>query len=344
MKTVSLRGPIRTVHRVRPIRRFASLVLASAMGLALSTPQAMAQEVPATIKVLVGFPAGAGTDLMARAYAEALSKELKNTVVVENRPGAGGQIAARLLKDAPADGSTLMLAIDHQIVMIPNTVKSPGYEPQQDFQPIIQLATYDICAGVSGKSPAKSFAEWARLAKGSEEHRSIGVPAPGSNAHFIAKAIASHVGVPMNVVPYKGGTPLITDLGGGHVSAFVLPCGDQIVTAHESGRARILLTSAEKGHPRAPQASSFAAAGLQVPSSEGYFMAVYASARLPAAVSDALKRASAAVAARPEMPGRIAATGMVPRTAPPEVLKASASRSSQAWGELIRKSGLDSDR
>jgi tripartite-type tricarboxylate transporter receptor subunit TctC len=321
------------------VRRIASFLFASALGAGL--PAANAQEVPATIKVLVGFPAGAGTDLMARAYAEALAKELKNTVIVENRPGAGGQIAARLLKDAPADGSTLMLAIDHQIVMIPHTVKSPGYDPQTDFQPIIQLATYDICAGVPGKSPVKSFAQWAKLAKESGEYRSIGVPAPGSNAHLLAKAIASHFGVEMNVVPYKGGTPLITDVSGGHVSGFVLPCGDPIVTAHESGRARILLTSADKGHPRAPQAISFAAAGLKVPSSEGYFMAVYASSRLPPPVADALKRASTAVAARPEMPARIAATGMVPKTAPPDVLKAGVARSAAAWGELIRKSGFE---
>ena len=321
------------------LRRLASSALTAALGFGVLVAQA--QEVPATIKVLVGFPAGAGTDLMARAYAEALAKELKNTVVVENRPGAGGQIAARLLKEAPADGSTLMMAIDHQIVMIPHTVRSPGYDPQQDFQPVIQLATYDICAGVSGKSPARSFVEWTKLAKESKEHRSIGVPASGSNAHFLAKVIASHFGVEMDVVPYKGGSPLITDLGGGHVSGFVLPCGDPIVTAHESGRARILLTSADKGHPRAPQAMSFDAAGLKVPSSEGYFMAVYASSRLPPRVADALKRASAAAAARPETPGRVAATGMVPKTAPPEALKASVGRSAAAWGELIRKSGFD---
>jgi tripartite-type tricarboxylate transporter receptor subunit TctC len=147
----------------------------------------------------------------------------------------------------------------------------------------------------------------------------------------------------MDVVPYKGGAPLIADVAGGHVSAFVLPCGDPVVTAHEAGRARILLTTAATGHPRVPQATSFAAAGLQVPSSEGYFMAVYASAKLPPRLADVLKRASAAVAARPEIPGRIAATGMVPATASAEALKASVSRSTTAWADLVRKSGFEAE-
>lgn len=321
-----------------PLRRLATVFLTASLGIGL--PAVKAQEVPPLIKVLVGFPAGAGTDLMARAYANALAEELKNSVVVDNRPGAGGQIAARMLKEAAEDGSTVMMAIDHQIVMIPLTVKAPGYHPQQDFQPILQLATYDICAGVSGKVPAKSFDEWAKLAGESKEYRSIGIPAVGSNAHFLAKVIAQHFGVMMDVVSYKGGAPLIADVSGGHVSAFVLPCGDPIVTAHESGRARILLTSAETGHPRAPQAISFIAAGLQVPSSEGYFIAVYASAKLAPGVADALRRASAAVAARPDMPGRIVATGMVPATATADALRDRAARSAAVWGDLIRKSGF----
>lgn len=321
-------------HRIAAAAR-AALVL-GAVAAAFGTA---AQELPATIKVLVGYPAGAGTDLMARAYAEALGKELKSTVIVDNKPGAGGLIAARMLKEAPAEGSTLLLAIDHQIVMVPHTVKSPGYEPQQDFQPIIQLATYDICAGVAGKSPAQDFAQWRKLARENKDYRTIGVPAAGSNAHFLAQAIARDFGVPMEVVPYKGGSPLITDVSGGHVSAFVLPCGEPIVKAHETGRARILITSADKGHPRAPKATSFRKEKLAVPSSDGYFMAVYAPAKVPAPVVDALRRASAAVATRPEMPERIAATGMVPRTESADVLRANVSRSSAAWGDLVRRSG-----
>lgn len=313
---------------------------ASAAGLGLAAAAAVAQQVPATMKVLVGYPAGAGTDLMARAFAEGLAKELKNTVIVENRPGAGGQIAARLLKDAPPDGSTLLLAIDHQIVMIPHTMKAPGYKPFEDFQPVIQLATYDICAGVSGKSPARNVAEWVRLAKQDSTQRSVGIPAAGSNAQFLAHALSRHFGIALDVIPYKGGAPLINDVSGGHVSAFVLPCGDPIVTAHESGRARILLTSADQGHPRVPQASSFKAEGIAVPSSAGYFMAVYSPARTPVKVLEALRKASAAVARQPDMPDRIAATGMVPLTVAPQQLQANAERSAAAWGALIRESGF----
>jgi len=319
-------------------RRWAQSALAGAcLAGALA---AQAQDVPATIKVLVGFPAGAGTDLVARAYADALAKELRKTVIVDNRPGAGGQIAARALKDAAADGSTLLLAIDHQIVTIPLTVKAPGYKPEQDFQPLLQLATYDICAGVSGQSTAHSFVEWTKLANADPSQRSIGVPAPGSNAHFLAQAIGRHFGVPMIVVPYKGGSPLITDLSGGHVSAFVLPCGDPIVTAHENGRARILLTSAEKGHPRVPNATSFKREGIQTPSSAGYFMAVYAHAKVPPQEIEALQRASTAAAMRPDVAERIAASGMVPLTVTASEMKLRVAQATAAWAELIRASGF----
>lgn len=326
---------MQTRKNIPRVSKWAALLLTAALG----GGAVQAQELPATLRVLVGYPAAAATDLVARHYAEALARELKRNVIVDNRPGAGGMIAARLLKDAPADGSTLLLAIDHQIVLIPHTMKAPGYDPQKDFQPILQLATYDICVGVSGKSPARTLDQWARLARENKDYRSIGVPAPGSNAHFLAKAVEAHFGVTMDVIPYKGGAPLITDLSGGNVSGFVLPCGDPIVTAHESGRARILATSAENGLPRAPQATSFSKAGLQAPMAEGYFMAVYASAKLPPKLAQELQRASAAVAARPEMPGRITATGMIPATASADALKASVARSNTAWGELVRKSG-----
>lgn len=331
------RRAMRNLNQRSTLRHTTSAATLFSAALLMS---AAAQELPATLKVLVGFPAGAGTDLMARAYAEALGKELKVNVVVDNKPGASGTIAARMLKDAPADGGTLMLAIDHQIVMVPHTVKAPGYDPQRDFQPLIQLATYDICAGVTGKSPAQDLAQWRSLVRNNAEYRTIGVPASGSNAQFLAEAIAREFGVPMEVVPYKGGSPLITDVSGGHVSAFVLPCGEPIVKAHEQGRVRILITSADKGHPRAPNATEFRKEGLRVPSAEGYFMAVYAQARLAPPLFEKLRKASEAVAARPEMAERIASTGMVPLTRSADVLKVNVLHSSASWGELVRQGGF----
>ena len=115
------------------------------------------------IRLLVGFPPGGGTDAIARTLSEKLKDELGQPVVVENRPGAGGQIAAQALKASAPDGTTLFLTHDHTISILPQVVKNPGYEPARDFVAVGGFATFVNAFAVSGGTPAKSFTEYVQL-------------------------------------------------------------------------------------------------------------------------------------------------------------------------------------
>lgn len=291
------------------------------------------------IRLLVGFPAGAGTDTLARLYGEALGAELGSTVVVENRPGAGGQIAARQLKDAAPDGRTLMMAIDHQIVMLRHIMRNPGFDALNDFVPIVRLSTYSICMAVSANVPATTLDEWAKLVRDNTITNSVGVPAVGSNAHFMGHILSEHYKVPVNVIPYKGAAPLLTDAMGGHVDALIQPCGDPLLRADEAGKVRIIGVAAPERLASRPTIATFQEAGIDAP--QDYFLGVYAPAGTPPATLEQLRSASMAALSRPGVVEKLATTGLDPAIAPADELDRVARRSIEAWGERIRSSGFE---
>ncbi|HOF30257.1 MAG TPA: tripartite tricarboxylate transporter substrate-binding protein, partial [Burkholderiaceae bacterium] len=138
------------------------------------------------VKLMVGFPPGGGTDAIARILAERLKDELGVPVIVENKPGAGGQIAAQALKAAPADGTTYFLSHDHTITILPMVTKNPGFAPATDFMPVAGFATFVNAFAVSGGTPAKSFNEYVNWVRTQGNGKgSVGVPAPASTPEFL---------------------------------------------------------------------------------------------------------------------------------------------------------------
>ncbi|MBB6563275.1 tripartite-type tricarboxylate transporter receptor subunit TctC [Acidovorax soli] len=166
----------------------ASSLSAAAVLAALPLRAAFAQS-PAPgagrpIRLVVGYPAGGTADALARIYAEELGKRLGGPVVVDNRPGAGGQLAAEQFRSAPADGSTLLLANSHMMTTLPLTSRSVKYDPMKDFAPVARMATFELALAVSAGLPAKTFEEYLALAKAQPEQRNFGIPAAGSGPHF----------------------------------------------------------------------------------------------------------------------------------------------------------------
>lgn len=136
------------------------LLRAALASLALAATGLAHADSGKTVRLLVGFPAGGGTDAIARILAEHLKDELGSPVIVENKPGAGGQLAAQALKAAPADGSTLFLSHDHSISILPQVIKSPGFDPSKDFVPVAGFATFVNAFAVSGGTPRASMTMW----------------------------------------------------------------------------------------------------------------------------------------------------------------------------------------
>lgn len=144
------------------------------MGLFMSALPVQAQT-NKPIHLLVGFPPGGGSDVIARTLADKLKDELGVPVVVENKPGAGGQIAAQVLKNSPADGTVIFLSHDHTISILPLVLKNPGYEPSKDFVPVAGFATFVNAFGVSGATSIKSFNEYVSYVKAHSSKDAVGI-------------------------------------------------------------------------------------------------------------------------------------------------------------------------
>lgn len=177
-----------------------------------------AQADTATIKIMVGFPPGGGTDAIARVLTDKLKDQLGANVIVENKAGAGGQIAAQALKAAPADGSVLFLSHDHSISILPLTMKNPGFDPAQDFVPVAGFATFVNGLALSGGTPAKSYKEYLAWVREDVKRRGIvGVPAPASTPEFLVKVMGQKNQLDLQAAPYRGSAPMMGDLSLIHI-------------------------------------------------------------------------------------------------------------------------------
>jgi tripartite-type tricarboxylate transporter receptor subunit TctC len=194
-----------------PLARPARLALAFIVTAALAAGSAFAQA-GKPIRILVGFPAGGGTDAIARTLADKLKDELGAPVVVENRAGAGGQIAAQALRAAAPDGTTLFISHDHTISILPLVLKNPGFDPAQDFVPVAGFATFVNAFALSPGTPAKGFNDYVAWVKRQGGKSAVGVPAPASVPEFLVKLIGEKYALDLVAAPYRGSAPMIGDM------------------------------------------------------------------------------------------------------------------------------------
>ena len=182
MKTDSLGATHARFYFAHTVRLVcAGVLLAALSGAAFAQPSK-------TIRILVGFPPGGGTDAIARALAEKLKDELGTSVIVENRPGAGGQIAAHALKSAAPDGTTFFISHDHTISILPLVMKNPGFDPAKDFVPVAGFATFVNALALSAGTSAKNFKDYVAWVKSQGGKSAIGIPAPASVPEFLVKS------------------------------------------------------------------------------------------------------------------------------------------------------------
>lgn len=291
------------------------------------------------LRILVGFPPGGGTDAIARTLAEKLKDLLGVPVVVENRPGAGGQIAAQALKGAPADGSTVFLTHDHTISILPQVVKNPGFEPDRDFVPVGGFATFVNCFAVSGGTPAQSFAEyvdWVRKVGGGKG--AVGIPAPASTPEFLVKLLGERFQLDLVSAPYRGSAPLIGDMLGNQIPAGVASVQD-FIENHKAGKLRVVAVLGDRRQAAMPQVPTFAELGLKGFEDMPYY-GFYAPAGTPRAFIDAFSAALAKVVAVPQMQQHLTALGLTVGYMSPVQLAARERTYSATWARIIRSSGF----
>jgi tripartite-type tricarboxylate transporter receptor subunit TctC len=291
-----------------------------------------------TIKVLVGFPAGGGTDAIARLLAEKLKEPLGANVIVENRPGAGGQIAAQALKAAAPDGTTLFISHDHTISILPLVTKSPGFDPARDFVPVAGFATFVNALAASGGTPAKSFNRYIDWVKGQGGKSAVGVPAPASVPEFLVKVIGEKYKLDLVSAPYRGSAPLIGDMLGNQIPAGIASV-PEFIENHKAGKLQVLAVLGGTRQAALPDVPTFAELGLAGFEEVPYY-GFFAPAGTPHAVIDGFGAALAKVIAMPEVRERLTALGFTVGFMAQDQLAARERAYAQVWAKIIKGSGF----
>ena len=323
-----------STSRLLSRRRAVGAVLAAA--LALCANSLCAQTSP--IKLMVGFPAGGGTDAIARTLAEKLGPLLGTAVVVENKAGAGGQIAAQALKAAAPDGTTFFLSHDHTVSILPLVVKNPGFDPAKDFAPVAGFATFVNALAVSSNTPAKSFNEYVAWVKTQGNKGNLGVPAPASVPEFLVKVLGEKYKLDLQAAPYRGSAPMMADMLGNQIGAGVASIPD-FIENHKAGKLRVVAVLGTTRQPALPDVPTFAELGLAGFEDVPYY-GIFAPAGTPKAVIDRFSDAVAKVVAMPDVRERMTAMGLTVGYMPPAQLGKTEQAYAQTWAGIIKASGF----
>lgn len=327
---------VSSTQRVQPARRALTLGLfVAALGLS-----GLAQAQGGTpIRILVGFPAGAGTDAIARMLGEKLKDELGAAIVIENRAGAGGQIAAQALKAAPADGHTFLLSHDHTISILPQVVKNPGFAPASDFVPVAGFATFANVLAVSGATPAKTIDEYVKWVKTQRDGKdTIGVPAPGSIPEFLVKMIGDKYKLDLQAAPYRGSAPMTADMLGNQIAAGIASVPD-FIENHKAGKVRIVAVIGAKRQPLLPAVPTFTELGL--PNLDDYpYYGVFAPVGTPQPVIDRFGTALQKVLAMPDIKQKLTTLGLNVAYEPQGQFAGRVRTYTQSWERIIQASGF----
>lgn len=319
------------------ISRRRSLGLLSASA-ALAAMPALAQATP--VRILVGFPPGGSADATARLMAEKMSASLGVPVVVENRPGAGGRIAAQAVKDAAPDGNLLMLVPMAVMVVQPVVFRSIKYDTTKDFTPIGNAATFPLALAAGPATPAKTMAELVAWLKANPNQGNYGSPATGSLPHFLGEMLGQSVGVKLQHVPYQGGAPLMTALLGGQLPiGFDTPL--EFAENHRAGKLRILAVSSPQRMAQFPEVPTLRESGINIEASAWF--GLFGPAGIPAARVDALNAASQAALRQADVVAKLNGLGLAaaPESAAEMARRMAADKA--RWEPVIKATGFQAD-
>jgi tripartite-type tricarboxylate transporter receptor subunit TctC len=308
-----------------------------AIGATLAVGLAAAQTAK-PVKILVGFPPGGGTDAVARVLAERLKDELGVPVVVENKPGAGGQIAAQALKAAAPDGTTLFLSHDHSISILPQVMKNPGFDPAHDFVPVAGFASFVNAFAVSGGTPAKTFNEYVAWVRQAGGKGAVGVPAPASTPEFLVKLVGQKYQLDLVAAPYRGSAPMMGDMLGNQIAAGVGSVPD-FIENHKAGKIRVVGVLGTQRLALMPDVPTFAEMGLSGFEDVPYY-GVFAPTGTPQAFIDRFGQAMAKVLAVPEVRERLTGMGLTVGYMSQAQLGAREKAYTAAWARILRNLGF----
>ena len=307
-------------------------------ALALTIAQTVAAQSP--VRILVGFPPGGSADATARSIADKMKDSLGLPVLVENRAGAGGRIAAQAVKEAAPDGNTLMLAPFAVMVVQPLVFRSVKYDTTADFTPIGNTVVFPLALAAGPMTPATNVRELLEWLRANPANANFGSPAAGSMPHFLGELLASAGKVKLTHVPFQGGAPLVSNLLGGQIPiGFDTPA--EFAEQHRAGKLRILALSGTQRSPQFPGVGTFKEQGIDIDANAWF--ALFGPAAMPRATVDRLNAALQAALKSPDVAERLDKLGLAvaPNSADDMVRRLAADKA--VWSPVIKNSGFQAD-
>ena len=326
----------------RKPERIKNFIAASLAGAALLAPiTATAQPYPSRpIKIVVPYAAGGAVDIVARSIAQPLAEALKQSVIVDNRPGASANIGMEIVAKAAPDGYTLLMAsngIATNMALFPHL----AFDGQRDFAPIAKIGYAPLVIVVPASSPAKSLKDLLAMARAEPGKLTYASAGNGSSGHLAGELLKASAKIDVLHVPYKGGAPAITDLLGERIS--FMPINPVEVIAHiRAGRLRALAVASDKRFPLLPDVPTASEAGLP-----GYEAVVWwglvAPAKTPVEIVRQLNTETNTALASPAISGKLAELGVVVTPSTSDQFAAFVRAQTELWSGVVKPAGIQPD-
>ena len=302
-----------------------------------NSAQAQSDYPSRAITLLVPFAAGGSSDVVMRLVSAKVAESVKQTIIIENRPGGGGNVAAMALKNAPPDGYTLMMG--HTGTHAINATLYPDlkFDPIKDFQPITALISFNNILIVPEASPAKTAAELVAFAKSKPDGLTYASQGVGAGGHLLGVILAKQTGIKLVHVPYRGVAPAVTDMVAGRVDMMFssyLTSSPHI----ESGKLRMLAIAGARRHPQIPDVPTMAEAGFPGVEMEQWF-GLFAPAGTPDPIVRRLNREFVAALQSDDVKKTLQPQGSIIIPSTPEELAARIARDVVALGKVVKDSG-----
>lgn len=292
------------------------------------------------VHILVPFPAGGGTDIIARTLGEELSKQWGQAVVMENRPGAGGSVASRALVSSPPDGHTLIVVASGHATN-PFLYPKLPYDTFKDFTALSLFASSPNMVLVRADSPLKSFGELLAAARAKPGSLTYAMGGVGTTTHLAGELLKSMAKLEMTAVAYRGGAPSITDLVGGHIP-ISFNNAPEALGQIKGGTVRALAVTTAERSPFLPDVPTIAEAGVPGYNSEVWW-ALMGPAGMPAEVVDKIARDCLAVLQRQAVKDRFTTVGAIALGGTSRELDALIRADYEKWGPIIRNAGIKAE-
>ncbi|CAN1540517.1 PBP2_Bug_TTT domain containing protein [Rhabdaerophilaceae bacterium] len=291
-----------------------------------------------TVTIVVPYPAGGPTDVIARLVGAAIEQPLKQKVIVENRAGASGSIGTRAVATADPDGHTIIFGNNQTHGNNMLLMKTPGYDAMTDFAPLAGVGAFPHALVVKNALPAKDLQELIALAKSRPGALNYGSTGNGSGSHLSTELLMRRVGIQMQHIPYQGAPPLVQDIIGGtiDVSLSTLP---SVLKQIEAGQMRGIGVASAKRTSQLPNTPTFREQGVSNADAESW-AGFFAPAKVPGAVIDQLSKAILDALKTEAVSSKITALGFALEARPPAEFRTYLQQEMETWTDVVKAIGL----